>query len=211
MPAGKRATHRLSADERKAAIVDAAVRLFASKGFRGATTRELAAASGVTEPVLYSHFATKRDLYRAIIEFICGAPEASCDRRLERAGEAGDDERYFTLLAERMLTWYQEQPQVIRLLLFSALEGHELADLFYERHIAVYYEMLTGYIRRRMGEGAFRKMDPYHAARAFTGSIAHQGMVMVVFKGPDLRGTRRQIARRMVSIFLNGIRKPSTS
>ena len=211
MPSGKRATHRLSADERKAAIVEAAVRLFSSNGFRGATTRELAAASGITEPVLYSHFATKRALYRAMIESICGTAEACCDPGLEKASEAGDDERYFTLLAEQMLAWYEEQPQVIRLLLFSALEGHELSDLFYERHIAVYYEMLTGYIRRRMREGAFRKMDPYHAARAFTGTITHQGVVMVVFKGRNLRGTRRQIARRMVSIFLNGIRKPGVT
>jgi AcrR family transcriptional regulator len=59
---------RLSSEERKASIVQAACRLFSEKGFRGVTTRELAAAIGVTEPVLYEHFRTKRDLYAAIIE-----------------------------------------------------------------------------------------------------------------------------------------------
>ena len=58
---------RMSSEERRAAIIHAACRLFAEKGFRGTTTRELAAAVGVTEPVLYEHFRTKRDLYSAII------------------------------------------------------------------------------------------------------------------------------------------------
>ena len=62
------ATARLSSQARRAAILDAAVRLFSEKGFRGVTTRELAAAVGVSEPVLYQHFETKRDLYHAIIE-----------------------------------------------------------------------------------------------------------------------------------------------
>src|SRR5574341_482023 len=61
-------SRRMPGEERRAAIAAAAVRLFAERGFRGATTRELAAAAGVTEPVLYQHFKTKRDLYGAIIE-----------------------------------------------------------------------------------------------------------------------------------------------
>src|ERR1700692_2474210 len=59
---------RMKSGERRDAIIAAAVRLFSEKGFRGATTRELAAALDVTEPVIYQHFETKRDLYRAIIE-----------------------------------------------------------------------------------------------------------------------------------------------
>ena len=59
---------RMKSAERRDAIVRSAIHLFAEKGFRGATTRELAAAAGVTEPVLYQHFRTKSDLYSAIIE-----------------------------------------------------------------------------------------------------------------------------------------------
>jgi AcrR family transcriptional regulator len=59
---------RLSSEERKRVIVEAAIQLFSERGFQGTTTRELAAAAGVTEPVLYQHFETKRDLYSALIE-----------------------------------------------------------------------------------------------------------------------------------------------
>ncbi len=49
---------RLTGPQRRVAILNAAIDLFASRGFQGTTTREIAAAVGVTEPVLYQHFET---------------------------------------------------------------------------------------------------------------------------------------------------------
>jgi AcrR family transcriptional regulator len=59
---------RLSASERRAAIVDAALHVFSSGSYAGATTVELARAAGVSEPILYRHFASKRDLYFACLD-----------------------------------------------------------------------------------------------------------------------------------------------
>ena len=59
---------RLDSDERRQAIVDAAVPLFARKGFSGATTRELAEAAGVSEALLYRHFPSKQLLYSEILQ-----------------------------------------------------------------------------------------------------------------------------------------------
>ena len=62
------ANTRLDSDERRQAIVDAAVPLFARKGFSGATTRELAEAAGVSEALLYRHFPSKQLLYSEILQ-----------------------------------------------------------------------------------------------------------------------------------------------
>jgi AcrR family transcriptional regulator len=59
---------RLPAAERRAAIVEAALRVFGERSYGAATTAEIARAAGVTEPVLYRHFASKRDLYLACLE-----------------------------------------------------------------------------------------------------------------------------------------------
>jgi AcrR family transcriptional regulator len=59
---------RLDSDERRQAIVEAAVPLFARKGFSGATTRELAEAAGVSEALLYRHFPSKQLLYSEILQ-----------------------------------------------------------------------------------------------------------------------------------------------
>lgn len=65
------ANMRLDSDDRRRAIVDAAVPLFARKGFAGTTTRELAAAAGVSEALLFRHFPSKQSLYREILRLGC--------------------------------------------------------------------------------------------------------------------------------------------
>jgi len=58
---------RLSADERRDAIVAAATEVFAEKGFHGTTTRELAKAARVSEALLYKHFPSKESLFSAML------------------------------------------------------------------------------------------------------------------------------------------------
>jgi AcrR family transcriptional regulator len=64
-------TNRLDSDDRRRAIVAAAVPLFARKGFAGTTTRELASAAGVSEALLFRHFPSKQLLYREILTLGC--------------------------------------------------------------------------------------------------------------------------------------------
>src|SRR6202035_3818563 len=65
------AISRLDNDGRRRAIVMAAVPLFARDGFAGTTTRELAAAAGVSEALLFRHFPSKQSLYREILALGC--------------------------------------------------------------------------------------------------------------------------------------------
>lgn len=65
---------RLSAEERKEAIVAAVRDVFAQKGFDGTTTRELAKAAGVSEALLYKHFPSKESLYAAMLNGCAQGP-----------------------------------------------------------------------------------------------------------------------------------------
>ena len=58
---------RLPATERRALILDAAGRLFGARGYDATRLEEIAAAAGVTKPILYRHFASKQDLYLALL------------------------------------------------------------------------------------------------------------------------------------------------
>ena len=62
------ARQRLSADDRRLAIIAAARTLFARNGFHGTGTSEIAAAAGCSEPVIYKHFASKHALFAAVLE-----------------------------------------------------------------------------------------------------------------------------------------------
>ena len=64
----REASRRLPAAERRRAIVRAALRVFSSTSYAGATTAEIAREAGVSEPVLYRHFASKRALWVACLD-----------------------------------------------------------------------------------------------------------------------------------------------
>lgn len=68
MPSQSQPRKRLPADERRRQLLDIAAELFAERGYARTTTAELAKAAGVTEPVIYRHFDSKRDLFVALIE-----------------------------------------------------------------------------------------------------------------------------------------------
>jgi AcrR family transcriptional regulator len=61
---------RLPAAERRQALIETAIKAFAAGSYRGVTTAEIARAAGVSEPILYRHFASKRDLYLAAVEHV---------------------------------------------------------------------------------------------------------------------------------------------
>src|SRR5947209_12946907 len=58
---------RLTADARRQAVLDTACRVFSRSSYRGATTAEIAREAGISEPILYRHFGSKRDLYLACL------------------------------------------------------------------------------------------------------------------------------------------------
>src|SRR5216110_2072625 len=63
---------RLPAVQRRRQLFDVALEVFAQRGFHGASMAELAEAAGVTKPVLYQHFRSKRALYLELLEDVGG-------------------------------------------------------------------------------------------------------------------------------------------
>jgi TetR/AcrR family transcriptional regulator len=59
---------RLTADARRQAVLDTACRVFTKTSYRGATTAEIAREAQISEPILYRHFGSKRDLYLACLD-----------------------------------------------------------------------------------------------------------------------------------------------
>jgi AcrR family transcriptional regulator len=75
---------RLSADERRQAVIDTACRVFSRSSYRGATTAEIAREAGVSEPILYRHFGSKRDLYLACLDEAWSSFRAEAEEAIRR-------------------------------------------------------------------------------------------------------------------------------
>ena len=96
---------RLAPAERRAQILKATFPVFAVRGFAGATTRDLAAAAGVSEPILYRHFPSKADLFAAVLEEAARRIVARVDEAVASKRDAGSrlealGERLEPMLAE---------------------------------------------------------------------------------------------------------------
>ena len=81
---------RLSGPERRAAVVETACRIFAKGSYHGSTTAQIARELGVSEPVLYRHFASKRELYLACLETVWERVRVLWEKALEREPEPSE-------------------------------------------------------------------------------------------------------------------------
>ncbi len=196
---------RLSAPDRRRQILDVATGLFASQGFQGTTTREIAAQAGVNEALLFRHFPNKEALYWTVIEELCSV-RGRRQRIDQILNEGGSDLEVFTALAREVLARSHRDTELTRLLWFTALENHTLSDRFFRTYVAVYYEGLAGYIQRRIRQGAFRRIDPLLAARAFFGMVVYHFLVQELFGGEKYQKFEaEQVAQTLAAIWLDGM------
>jgi AcrR family transcriptional regulator len=112
----KPARRRMSAAERRELIELRASELFAERGYRGASIEEIARRSGVTPPVVYDHFASKRALYRHLLERHYAELREVWGRNLPGAEPAGER------IARSIDAW------------FAYMEAHPFAARLLFRH-----------------------------------------------------------------------------
>ncbi len=196
---------RLSGDERRRLIIESAAKLFSQHGFGGTTTREIARTVGVSEATVFKHFSTKEQLYAAIIE-----AKAQTQQVLGVIGplaEARDDAALLRTLAAELIERTQTDPTLMRLMFFSALEGHALADLFFRRRVETMDVFLGRYIADRIAAGAFRPADPLQMAWNFIGMVTFHVLLHELFgQKPPPHLTRERAVEEMVTTFLEGVR-----
>jgi AcrR family transcriptional regulator len=142
---------RLSATDRREAVLDAACREFCRGSYRGTTTAEIARAAGITEPILYRHFPSKRDLYLACLE-------QTWRRLRERWEEAfaaePDPEEWVPTIAR---TYLEARPPflLINLWIQSLNEAGDDPQIrrFLRRQIREVHDYLARVIRRAQSAG----------------------------------------------------------
>lgn len=196
---------RIPGTVRKANIIRSAASLFSEKGFSGTKTREIALRAGVSEALIFKHFPSKEDLYAAILAE--ESPVPGLLSKVRDLAEQKKDVEVFSVIARTVVRGVPDS-HLIRLILFSALESHELSDMFFQNHIRVFYDFLAGYIQQRIDEGAFQPVPSMVAARSFMGMLIYHRLLTVLFHAP-LPNTPEDISQTFVTIMMNGLKIPS--
>jgi TetR/AcrR family transcriptional regulator len=196
---------RLPATDRRRQLLETALDVFSQKGFQGATTKEIAAAAGVTEAIIFRHFPTKHDLYCAVIDLRHASGEvAATIASWQTLMDANDDLGLFRSIIHKVMDHYRRDPRMNRVLLFAALEGHEAGLEQHRQRSFPLYERLCQYVARRQSEGAIRPGDPGAVITAVVGTAAYYAQMTGLFG--FCTGTEDpQIAEEFLNILLKGI------
>jgi AcrR family transcriptional regulator len=150
---------RLAAAERRDALVDAALRVFGDGSYHGTTTAELARAAGVSEPVLYRHFASKRDLYLACIEESWRHLRAVWEEALEH--DAPD--QAFPAMARVVMCGKEAKSLMTELWMQAVVEAGDDVEVqrFLRRHMREVQQYVAQVIRTGQESGSInRDRDP---------------------------------------------------
>lgn len=190
-----------------------AVHLFSQRGFDGTTTKEIAKAAGVSEAMVFRHFANKEELYGAILH-TKGCQEGvrrfpwEENAKLQKAIKSDDDFAVFYHIALDAMNKHHADEAFMRLLFYSALEEHDLAQRFFDEFVIEVYKFIGGYISRRQRDKAFRKVNPRIVVRAFIGMLIHHSINNILWDKSRtiLKVSNETAAKNFAEILLNGIR-----
>jgi TetR/AcrR family transcriptional regulator len=207
---GPAAPHRMPGGERKEQLIAVAMKLFARKGFRGTTTKEIAKAAGVNQAILFRHFASKNELYAAILDYKTRKSNSvAWIEELRAIAETRDDEALFRAVMGKILEHGRRDQDFTRLMLFSALEGHKQAQSFRDKRIRPVFKFLCDYIALRQKEGAFRAIEPAVVVRAIFGIPSYHAQVVSLFNCRLLTLRDEAAARNFAELILTGLTKTS--
>lgn len=205
---------RLTGEERRREIVEAALEEFAAHGYSGTRTRAIAARAGVSETLIFQHFSGKEALYGVALQHLFGAHPVFPD--IEAAVARDDDEGVFGGLARHVLAHTRQDPRIIRLALFSALEGrafsrgdkHGSRDDDDGADHSGPVDLLRTYVERRVASGAFRPVDAAVTALLFVEAVyMHAADRQVAVSTTAASGTaEEEVVAVLVGVFVRGLR-----
>ena len=144
---------RLPAEERRAAVLDTACRVFARCSYRGATTAEIAREAGVTEPILYRHFASKQALYLACIETAWQRARAAWD---DAVANEPDARAWTQAMAEAFFEFKEQRSAVAQLWLQALTESGDDPEIrrYLRRHLRDVHAFVADVVTRCQATGA---------------------------------------------------------
>jgi len=164
-------TQRLSAEKRRATIIEVAKRLFAQSGFHGVSIDEIVKEVGVSPAILYRHFKSKEELYEAVLH------EFSCTRESYVEAVVDEDTGFETVLRTMTRVFVDSivnHPDLLKMEMHSQLEGSTASREFFLNR----WKSFTDYIEYNLTELQNQaKIEPINVKAA---ALMYQGVIREV-------------------------------
>jgi TetR/AcrR family transcriptional regulator len=193
--------------EKREIILDAALEIFSTQGFRGSTIDEIADAAGMSKPNLLYYFRGKEEIYTTLLHRLLDAWLAPL-MELDAAGDPAEELRRYI---RRKIEMSRDFPRESRLFANEILQGAPRIMPMLTDELKPLVDKQAAIIRQWMREGKLAKADPHHLIFAVWAATQHyadfDAQVRAVL-GPDRGGEERfeDAARFIEQVFLEGLR-----
>jgi AcrR family transcriptional regulator len=191
-------------EDRRDQIIDAAMQVFAQKGFSRATNKDIAREAGITPGLIYYYFESKEDLLKTIIE--TRSPAQLITTLPPQVFELSP-EIFLRMLILRALRIIESEKliQLVRMLLPEVVHNTEVAPIIFSL-IQRLLEFLGKYFEAQMEKGALRRVDGVLTAQVMVGSVFGFVLRRQILRDPiALEYTHEQIAEVISETVLQGI------
>ena len=152
-------------DARPPEILEAALAVFAQKGFAATRLDDVAAKAGITKGTIYLYFDSKQALFEALARQSVGAQIDQVTVQLAQFSGSSSDLLRFVLTTMGRFAMTSDRIVLPRLVLGEAANFPQLAEFWRREIIDRGIGLMSGVIRRGIESGEFRKIEPQHAAR----------------------------------------------
>jgi AcrR family transcriptional regulator len=185
-------------------IFDAALRIFAQRGYSGASLQEIVSAAHLTKPTLYYYFKSKDGLFNALLEDACNEYFQRLQSGAARA--TGVEQQLVEMLAS-VFEFFRERRELTRLAFASAFaapgEMPVKSDIQQKRKRN--FGLVHGVIKKGLADGTLdAKLDSRELAYGIYGALSFHIMANVLLPGTPLN---RTTAQGIVRLFMDGARK----
>jgi TetR/AcrR family fatty acid metabolism transcriptional regulator len=193
---------RPTKEQRESQILDAATKVFASKGFRAATTREIATVAGVSEGTIYNYFESKYDLLIAMSQRL--ALESL--QQLDHLPPQEDVRAFVTAVVRDRFDLLAKNMDLIRALMPEVLVDDELRKAYVEQVLAPALSYLGQLIEGRTRAGVFRQVKSEIVGRAMVGAVMSFGYLWLRQPSELYTASTEELVSEVVALFLDGLR-----
>jgi AcrR family transcriptional regulator len=183
-------------------ILSAALRLFASQGFDGTTTRDLAQAAGVAEGTLFRHFPNKKAI---LVEVATNGWVEILTDLLTELSEMGSYKAIAQVMRRRMWNMHKNV-DLMRVCFMEAQFHPDLRDRIQLEVIDKMSSVAEAFFQTAMDKGIYRQTNAKLVAKVFLGMFAIAGFSNNTLMEPDASPEEmKEMAEGLADIFLNGV------
>jgi len=188
-------------EDKRRLLLDAAVRVFARKGYHAARVGDIAEEAGVAYGLLYHYFSSKEEVLRDVFRETWRALIATIEN-VERAGDSAREQ--LRKVAEILLRSWQREPDLVRVLVLEVTRSQLLAGEMDE--IVASFSAIQSIVERGQADGSIRSdLDARLASYVFYGAIDELLTGWVLGRLPDSEEDVARAERTVVEIVAGGL------